>query len=140
MSAGNPDQKVYVYAVFFFPENNCNCKGIPCRKSLKFGTVILKSIQIDRVAQEPNRSRKPELSEPVFQEPNAELERPEPFPGTETATGFRLNCAQVKRGQTCTFQTCTLFSALILALSTSRLPSMPFFPTPPLYCLHTKVN
>ena len=33
-----------------------------------------------------------------------------------------------KRGQTCTFQTCTLFSARVLALTTSRLPSMPSSP------------
>ena len=63
MSAGNPDQKVYVYAVFssLIIENN-----------------------------------------------------------------------SIKRGQTCIFQTCTLFSARFLALTTSRLPSMPSFP-PPLY-------
>ena len=34
-----------------------------------------------------------------------------------------------RRGQTCTFQTCTLFSARFLALSTSPLPSMPSFPS-----------
>ena len=34
----------------------------------------------------------------------------------------------VKRGQMCTFQTCTLFSARFLALTTSRLPSMPSSP------------
>ena len=34
----------------------------------------------------------------------------------------------LKRGQTCTFQTCTLFSARLLALTTSRLPSMPSSP------------
>ena len=37
----------------------------------------------------------------------------------------------------CTFQTCTLFSARCLALATSCLPSMPFFP-PPLDCFLTK--
>ena len=35
-----------------------------------------------------------------------------------------------KRGQTCTLQTCTLFSARILALTASRLPSHAFFPPP----------
>ena len=44
----------------------------------------------------------------------------------------------IKRGQTCTFQTCTLFSARILALTASRLTSMPSFPSPPLHCFHTK--
>ena len=34
--------------------------------------------------------------------------------------------SRLKRGQTCTFQTCTLFSDRFLALTTSRLPSMPF--------------
>ena len=37
--------------------------------------------------------------------------------------------ALVKRGQTCTFQSCTLFAARFLALTTSRPPSMPSFPT-----------
>ena len=36
----------------------------------------------------------------------------------------------LKRGQTCTFQTCTLFSARFLVLTTSRLPSMPSSPPP----------
>ena len=34
---------------------------------------------IFRVAQEPNRNRKPEPSEPFSQEPNSEPEPPEPF-------------------------------------------------------------
>ena len=34
---------------------------------------------ISKVAQEPNRNRKPEPSEPFFPEPKAELEPPEPF-------------------------------------------------------------
>ena len=38
------------------------------------------------VAQEPNRNRKPEPSEPFFPKPKAEPEPPEPFPGTETGT------------------------------------------------------
>ena len=42
-----------------------------------------------------------------------------------------------KRGQTCTFQMCTLFSARTLALTASHLPSMPSFP-PPLDWFHTE--
>ena len=37
-------------------------------------------------------------------------------------------CFDVKRGHTCTFQACTLFSARLLALTASRLPSMPSSP------------
>ena len=44
-----------------------------------------------RVAQEPNRNRKPEPAEPFSQEPNAEPEPPEPFPRTETGTGTVLS-------------------------------------------------
>ena len=44
----------------------------------------------------------------------------------------------IKRGQTCTFQTCTLFSARILALTASRLPSMPSFPPPLLFIASTR--
>ena len=40
---------------------------------------ILKDYRINRVAQEPNRNRKPEPSEPFSQEPKAEPEPPEPF-------------------------------------------------------------
>ena len=42
----------------------------------------------------------------------------------------------IKRGQTCTFQTCTLFSARILALTASRLPSMPSSPPSSLLLPH----
>ena len=48
------------------------------------------------------------------------------------------NEVSLKRGQTCTFQTCTLFSARFLALTTSCLPSMPSSPPSSLYCFHTK--
>ena len=46
----------------------------------------------------------------------------------------------IKRGQTCTFQTCTLFSARILALTASRLPSMPSFPPPLLSIASTLIQ
>ena len=80
---------------------------------------------------------------------------PEYFPekrvmrnGFATAKGLKMlflwgngsksvRIVQLKRGQTCTFQTCTLFSARYLASTTSRLPSMPSVP-PPLYGFHTK--
>ena len=38
--------------------------------------------------------------------------------------------------ETCTFQTCTLFSARFLALTTSRLPAMPSFPPSSLWPPH----
>ena len=46
--------------------------GFPQRRNLNW-------IKRLRVAQEPNRNRKPEPSEPFSQEPNAEPEPPEPF-------------------------------------------------------------
>ena len=44
-----------------------------------------------------------------------------------TAHHCRIS-SEIKRGQTSTFQTCTLFSASFLALTTSRLPSTPSSP------------
>ena len=51
----------------------------------------MKNCRFCRVAQEPNRNRKPEPSEPFFP-PKAEPEPPEPFPETETGTGTVLSC------------------------------------------------
>ena len=41
--------------------------------------MLASSKKLSRPAQEPNRNRKPEPSEPFSQEPNAEPEPPEPF-------------------------------------------------------------
>ena len=43
---------------------------------------------------------------------------------------MKMMGSELKRGQTCTFQTRTLFSARFLALTTSRLPSEPSLPPP----------
>ena len=48
-----------------------------------------------RVAQEPNRNRKPEPSEPFFPKPKANRNRRNRFPGPETGTGTVLSCQTV---------------------------------------------
>ena len=53
-----------------------------------------------RVAQEPNRNRKPEPSEPFFPEPKAEPEPPEPFSRNRNRNRnrpFLLNCTETHR-------------------------------------------
>ena len=56
---------------------------------------------------------------------NRRSREPEPL-RTEASLSLATRIISVKRGQTCTFhQTCTLFSARLLVLTASRLPSMP---------------
>ena len=57
------------------------------------------SQKLFRVAQEPNRNREPEPSEPFFPKPKAEPEPPEPFSRNRNRNRnrpFLLNCAQNK--------------------------------------------
>ena len=55
-----------------------------------------------RVAQEPNRNRKPEPSEPFFPKPRAEPEPPEPFSRDRGRNRpFLLNCAEIQENPFC---------------------------------------
>ena len=52
-----------------------------------------------RVAQEPNRNRKPDPSEPFFPQPKAE---PEPFSGNRNRNRpFLLNCTEIQKNPFC---------------------------------------
>ena len=59
------------------------CRGRPLKNSMKIKAQsfrgTFRSIFLNRVAQEPNRNRKPEPSEPFFPKPKAEPEPLEPF-------------------------------------------------------------
>ena len=53
-------------------------------------------------------------------------------PGLEGIPSPKCNISHMSHAwPTCTFQTCTLFSARFWTLTTLRLPSMPSFPPPP---------
>ena len=61
---------------------------------------------LNRVAQEPNRNRKPELSEPLFPKPKAEPEPPEPFSRNRNRNRnrpFLLNCSEIQKKKKKTF-------------------------------------
>ena len=66
------------------------------RKTCTFGN--------NRVAQEPNRNRKPELSEPFFPKPKAVPEPPEPFSRNRNRNRnrpFLLNCTEKQKNPFC---------------------------------------
>ena len=67
-------------------------------------TVLWPLLNDNRMAQEPNRNRKPEPLEPFFPKPKEEPEPQEPFSRTETGTGtvlFLLNCTGTQKNPFC---------------------------------------